>query len=215
MRIGEEDALGSMIVWLLALGASVVALVLLAQGEQYFVHAAISALTALAIACFAARDNKEALATGSPAAQIGALNANYMATIWAWAALVMAVTYTFVLDWKEWWHFVLGFAAAALVCGGFARMLAASSGEPVREEKLLRISRYLAIGQLVGMAITMVGLVVDRKMDKIGLTMFGERGNPPMDWAGNNAFFFGALGLVIVSWVALRSYNEAASRTAP
>lgn len=201
--------MSSTIVWVLVLGASAVALVFLAANDQRYSHAAICALVALGIAVSAARDNQKALAASMPVSEISALNALYMATIWAWGAIVMALTYVFVLSWKEWWHFVLGFAVAAIICGLFARMLKESKGGSEQQARLLQVSRYLAIAQLVGMVITMVGLVADKKMDAIGLTPFGPRNNPPMDWAGNNAFFFGALGLIIVSWIALRSHRQA------
>jgi hypothetical protein len=64
------------------------------------------------------------------------------------------------------------------------------------DETMLKLARYLTIGQLVGMLITMIGLVIDDKM---------PRDPQEPDWAANNIFFFGAAALALISANALRS----------
>ena len=66
---------------------------------------------------------------------------------------------------------------------------------------MLRIARYLAIVQLVGMVVTMLGLIIDGKMVRFLTLRF-------TDWAANNVFF-GALGIAVISAYALRNNKHA------
>jgi hypothetical protein len=71
------------------------------------------------------------------------------------------------------------------------------------DETMLKLARYLAMAQLVGAAVVMVGLLVDGKMWRFK-TAAGQRAGWE-DWAANNIFFFGALALASISWLALQS----------
>ncbi len=62
---------------------------------------------------------------------------------------------------------------------------------------LLRLARYLTLGQLAGMIIAMLGLIIDDKM---------PRDPQEPDWAANAIFFFGAAALAAISANALRSH---------
>ena len=67
---------------------------------------------------------------------------------------------------------------------------------------MLRIARYLAIVQLAGMVITMLGLIIDGKMVRFLTPRF-------TDWTANNIFFFGALGIAVISAYALQHNKHA------
>jgi hypothetical protein len=112
--------------------------------------------------------------------------------IWSWGALALAVTYgTQVLVWKEWWRFCIGFGAAAGLCWLFSFTLdsdAEKGGEA--DAAMLRLARYVAMVQLFGMVVTMLGLVIDGKMIRFLNPRF-------TDWAANNVFFFGAMALAL------------------
>ena len=60
---------------------------------------------------------------------------------------------------------------------------------------MLKLARYLTVGQLVGMIVAMIGLVLDDKM---------PRGPDKPDWAASTIFFFGAAALAVISVNALR-----------
>jgi hypothetical protein len=62
---------------------------------------------------------------------------------------------------------------------------------------LLRLARYLTLGQLGGMIIAMLGLIIDDKM---------PRDPQEPDWAANTIFFCGAAALAAISANALRSH---------
>jgi hypothetical protein len=67
---------------------------------------------------------------------------------------------------------------------------------------MLRWARFLAILQLVGMIVVMLGLLIDGKMVRFL--------NPRhTDWAANNIFFFGALALAVISGYGLKANKHA------
>jgi hypothetical protein len=118
-----------------------------------------------------------------------------MALVWAWAALSLLLTYVVALSWIEWWQYVLGAGAIAALCLFFARMLARDAAAGREDQAMLKLARYLTVGQLVGMIAAMIGLVIDDKM---------PRSHEQPDWAASAIFFFGAASLAIISLNALR-----------
>ncbi len=193
---------------LIAVALSLVLLVLSADGRaadvsMAYVHAAIAAVTALLVAGVAIRQCRRLLEKGASASEVASNNAWYMGVIWSWGALALIATYgTGVLVWKEWWQFVLGFAVAAGLSLYFANGLKRDALAGKEDETMLRMARYLAIGALVGMVVTMLGLLIDGKMVRFLTPRF-------TDWAANNVFFFGALGIAVISGYALRNNRHA------
>lgn len=196
------------VVPLLAVALSLVLLVLTADARaedvrMAYVHAAVAAATALIVAGFAVRQCRVLLAKAASAAEIASSNAWYMGVVWSWGTLALVATYgTGVLVWNEWWHFVLAFAVAAGLSLYFANALKKDALAGKEDESMLRIARYLAVLQLVGMGLTMLGLVIDGKMVRFLTLRF-------TDWAANNVFFFGALGIAVISAYALRHNKHA------
>lgn len=168
-----------------------------------YIHAAIAAGTAVIVAAFAVRQCRILLAKAASASEIASSNAWYMGVIWSWGMLALIAIYgTGVLVWNEWWHFVLAFAAAAGLSFYFAAALKRNALVRKEDETVLRNARYLAIVQLVGMVVTMLGLIIDGKMVRFLTLRF-------TDWAANNVFFFGALGIAVISAYALRHNKHA------
>ncbi|MCL4768504.1 MAG: hypothetical protein KJZ80_19985 [Hyphomicrobiaceae bacterium] len=196
------------VVPLIAVALSLGLLVLTADGRatdvrMAYAHAAVAAATALLVAGVAVRQCRRLLDKGGSAIEVASSNAWYMGVVWSWGMLALVATYgTGVLAWKEWWHFVLAFGAAAGLSLYFAAALKRGARSGKEDESMLRLARYLAIVQLVGMAATMLGLVVDGKMVRFLTPRF-------TDWAANNVFFFGALGIAVISAYALRNNKHA------
>ena len=117
-----------------------------------------------------------------------------MGLVWAWAALSMLLTYRFVLSWHEWWQYVLAAGVVAALCLYFASMMSKDAAAGRQDDAILNIARYLTIGQLAGMVIAMVGMIIDDKM---------PRDPREPDWAANAMFFFGAAALAAISAYAL------------
>ena len=196
------------VVPLIAAALSIILLVITAEARaedvrMAYVHAATAAAATLIVAGFAVRQCRALLAKGASASEIASSNAWYMGIVWSWGTLAIIATYgTGVLVWREWWHFVLAFAVASGLSLYFANALKKDALAGKEDETMLRLARYLAIVQLVGMVVTMAGLIIDGKMVRFLTPRF-------TDWAANNIFFFGALGIAVISAFALHKNKHA------
>lgn len=189
----------SMIVWCLVIAASVAILVVTAAAQMFYLHMAVAAVIALFMALAALRANTKATEAGDSEASVAALNARYMGIVWSWGSLALFITYISVLSWKEWWQFLIAFVLAAAISMFFAILLRREAEQDTEDPALLNLARILAIVQLAGMLAIMVGLLIDGKMQRFA----GAKVHS--DWAANNVFFFGAMALALISWMAIKA----------
>ncbi len=179
--------------WIVALGAGTAAVSWAAQWGQE-THMAVTAAVCLVFTVLAIFERWRRVSAGGCEAAVASTTSGGMALVWAWAGLSMLFTYQLVLSWHEWWQYVLAGVGVAALCLAFASMMAKDAAAGRTDETLLKIARYLTIGQLAGMVIAMAGMVIDNKMPR----------NPAEpDWAANAIFFFGAAALALISAYAL------------
>jgi hypothetical protein len=182
-----------MISWLIVFAASIVAIVLAAASEAPDLLMAAAGLTSLIFLLLALRERR-ALAAASRSRR-GAATARHVGLVWIWGGLGLLLTYALVLAWPEWWHFCLAFLAVGTLCLVYAAQLERDAGAGREDEAMLKLGRYLAIGQLVGMVVTVVGLAIDPDKEFLWI----REG----DWAGNIIFLFGAIALAAITAHAL------------
>src|SRR5687768_14219999 len=105
--------MGSIVGWSLGFGASVAGLVVVAalklqNTDLAYVHMAIAAAVGFCIALAAARELRQPGVAASPEV-LASVGTRHLGLVWTWGALALIVTYVFVLQWREWWHFSLVF----------------------------------------------------------------------------------------------------------
>jgi hypothetical protein len=182
--------------------AAIVILVVSSLKILYFASAdapaallAVAGATGLILVALALYERSRLLRSGASRSRVASVTSRHMGIIWLWGALALLLVYMFALSWREWWHFCAAFATAGLLCLGFSAALARDADAGRDDETMLSLGRYLAIGQLVGMVATVVGLAIDPDKEFV----FIKEG----DWAGNSIFLSGALALAAVSAYAL------------
>jgi hypothetical protein len=190
----------SLAIWMITLTISLAAIILSAAAENSAVHTTVAALIALGMAAMAVNEHWQQRKAGLSENAVAASTARHMGVVWIWGALSLFVTYFFILTWKEWAVFTGAFAAVGILCLLFAAALDNDERKGSKDKTLLKLARYLSIGQLVGMVIAMVGLVIDGKFPVTVESNIGWQ-----DWAANNIFFFGALAVAIITANALYS----------
>lgn len=192
----KDEAMGSMVIWMLGIAASIAFLVLSAAGKQPYMHMIIAASVALLFALTAIAENRKLRAEGASEPLIASSTARHIGLVLIWGALGLFVTYAFILKWREWWHFFLALIAAAGLCLFFAATLRKDAEEGKDDPTMSKLGRYLGIIMTSGMFLTMIGLIVDGKMTRFL--------NPRhTDWAANNIFFFGAVAIAAIGINAL------------
>jgi hypothetical protein len=187
--------MNSALIWGVFLVVGVAAVYFSAAAGTPGLHMGLTALVCLVYAIVAVWERSSLTSGGAGAAALAAGTARSMALVWAWAALSLLLTYVLVLSWVEWWQYVLGAGVIAALCLLFAGMLTRDAAAGREDQTLLKLARYLTVGQLVGMIAAMIGLVLDDKM---------PRSPEEPDWAASTIFFFGAAALAVISLNALR-----------
>ena len=181
--------------WAGALVIGVAASVLGAVADAPRLHLTLTAAAALGLVALPIVERGRLLASGASEPAPAGATAGAMAAVWAWGALSLLIIYVLVSTWGEWWQYVLGAGAVALLCLFFSATLARDAAAGREDANMLNLARYLTIGQLAGMIIAMVGLIADGKMPR-------DAAKP--DWAASAIFFFGASALAVISADALR-----------
>ncbi len=193
----------SMIIWMLGIGVSVSALVVMAAMKQYYLHMAVAALVSILVALASFREVRSAEALGSVGEQGIGIALRHMGLVWTWGALALFVTYAFdILSWREWWQFFIGFFLLAGLSLFLSATLRKDAVSGVADPMLLKVARGYSIFILVAMFITMAGLLLDGKMWRFTTVAGLRRGS--QDWAANNIFFFGAMALAAISVSAIK-----------
>jgi hypothetical protein len=172
-----------------------------AAHKMYYVHMAIAAAAAIVVALAAVIATRPSAAGIGNRARLASSNVRLLGVVWAWAALAIFITYAFVLQWREWWHFVLAFAVLSAGCLFLAAALRKDAETAHGDDTMLKLARIIAIVHLGAMLVTVVGLIIDGKLVRFL--------NPRhQDWAAQNIFFFGALALAAIGWNMLASMKS-------
>ena len=151
---------------------------------------------------------KLALTEENPAAAIAALDVlgsvgtRHLGLVWTWGALALIVTYVFVLQWREWWHFSLVFVALAGACLFLSVALRKDAESGTDDDTMLKLARIWLRVHFGAAIITVIGLIIDGKMVRFLVPRH-------QDWAAQNVFFFGAIALGAISLHTLRAMKVA------
>ena len=201
-----------MIFWMSSITIRIALLVITAAMKaatpsMAYVHMAIAAVMAIVFALVAIRDTRATVEAGGSRPAVAAQTARFMGYVWAWGALGLAISYgSGVVAWREWMTFFVAFVILAAASLFFAKLLQRDADEGKEDEAILKIGRYLAWGQLFGMILVVVGLLIDGKMTRFLEPRHG-------DWAANNIFFFGAIAIGAISAYALQVGKPADAST--
>lgn len=203
-----------MVFWMMSIAVSVALLVMTAAAKltnpsMAYAHMLVAAAVCIMFALLAIRDTGRLVEAGGSRPAVSARSARYMGYVWAWGALGLIISYgTGIVEWHEWWHFFLAFVVCGAAALFFANLLQRDADQGKTDETILKVARYLAWFQFIGMIIVMLGLVIDGKMTRFLVPRYG-------DWAANNIFFFGALALCAISAYALKVSKPAEAAATP
>lgn len=198
-----------MVAWMLAIGLSIIGLVLSAAArpgnvQMAHVHLLITAGVSVVFALLAVRKMIAMQQAAASRTAIAAEGSRASGLVWAWAALAIAATYaTGVLAWKEWFTHFLGLLGAGGLSLTLANVLHNSAAKGGEDETMLTLARYLAIFQLVGMVILIVGFLLDGQMKRFLVERF-------TDWPAKHIMFFGAVGVAAICGAALKYVPKSA-----
>lgn len=178
--------------------AGAIALLLAAWQAWPMPHMTVAAVVAGFIAWLSRRQGHAMATAHASPGDIAAVHLHHAGLLLAWVAAVVALTYTIVLAWSEWWQFALAFALLAGLTLLLARTLRRDAALGPDDAAMLIIARFLAWLLLIGGTGAAIGLVADKKMTRFLDPRY-------TDWAANNVFFFGGIALAFLGLTALRT----------
>lgn len=196
-----------MILWMLAIGISVAALIVTAAARtgnvsMAYTHMAIAACICIFFALDGIRKLSALSGQGGSRQAIAAEGIRATGMIWIWAGLVMAVTYaTGILVWKEWPQHFIGMFIGAGICIAIATVLSNAANDGREDATMMSIGRILLIVQLVAMLILIVGFMLDGQMKRFLVERY-------TDWPAKNVMFFGALAIAALSGTTLNMLSR-------
>lgn len=192
-----------MIVWMLAIGISVAALIITAAARtgnvaMAYTHMAIAACICIFFALDGVRKLSALSGQGGSRQTIAADGIRATGMIWVWAGLVIAVTYASgVMVWKEWPQHFVGMFVGAGLCIAVASTLANAAAKDREDETVFTIGRIMLIVQLAAMLILVVGFLLDGQMKRFLNENY-------KDWPAKNVMFFGAIAIAALSGTTLK-----------
>jgi hypothetical protein len=195
-----------MVIWMLSLGASIAVLIVTAATRAYYLHMAAAGAVSILVAL---ASFQEARSIGEERRQAGLLASSsfrHMGLVWTWGALALLVTYSFILSWREWWQFFIGFMVLAGLCLFLSATLRKDAEAGSSDATMFKVASGLSIFFMIAMVGVMAGLLIDGKLWRF-TTVAGQRIGS-QDWAANNVFFFGALAIGAVSWNAYTALRK-------
>lgn len=183
--------------WVFSLALGLGAVITTALANDPTVHLGIAAVIAAILAIRGILVHRAGEVAGISRSAVASNNASSMALIWLWGGLSVFIIYAAHLTWREWWHFALAFIVVGAISLGFSMMLRKDADTGKEDATMLGLARKLGWVQLVGMIVTVVGLLVDPGKRFLTVRAGWE------DWAANSIFLFGAAGLAVLSAYAL------------
>ena len=140
-----------MVLWMTTISVSVALLVVTAamgllMPTFALVHFLIAGMVATVMAMLALREAPEVAESGGSRGLVAAGLTRHMGLLWAWAALVTAITYgTSVLSWSPWWQYFLCFMVFSGLCLFLSRVIAEDDAAGRSDEKMQRVCLGLAV----------------------------------------------------------------------
>ena len=189
-----------MVLWMLSIAISVALLVISAAmgadvPQMANGHLFVAGLISTVMALLAISETRRLIRDRQPQMVIAGSLMRFMGLVWAWAALVISITYgTGILEWSEWPKYFVGSMLLSGLCLFVSRMMIEHSADG-EDETMLTISRYIASATLL-VSVISAGVFGVTRMN--GLAEQGA-------WAANHVFMFGAQALAAISAYLLKA----------
>jgi hypothetical protein len=193
----------SVLIWFTAFTIALVVTVLSAASDNHALHLGVTAIVSLGIAIVGVQSYRTLAQSGASRSALASSTARTVGLVWIWAALALVLTYQFILVWREAITFTIGLLIIGGLCFGLSVMFRKDAEAGHEDEAMLKFARILNVIVMVGMAITMIGLVADGKFVFI-------KSVTAQDWAANNIFFFGAFAVACLSAHAMIAEDKEA-----
>ncbi len=159
----------SMVIWVLALAASISGVCIAVAMEAQTAHLIATAAASFAMVAAAVHEHKSADLAAKSAYSLAATASRYMGLLWCWNAISMFVAYSFVLDWPYAMSVVLGMFAGCGACLIVALILDREAQSSAPDQRTLHLAAAMAKAQFALAAVLIGAMVAARHASQVEL----------------------------------------------
>ena len=189
------------ILWILAIGFGIGAMVVTAAADLHSLHLTLSTLISSAIAACGIRDVYTSAEDADSVTGRAAIVTRFMGVLWAWSALVTVVTYGLVLRWDSWYVAFILLSSGSGLCLFVSSILKREAATEDGDARLVGIVNIVARAQFVLACLALGALMAGGKSPVQSL---GE----PGAWAGLNLFISTAMGFAVLNGFVIATCPE-------
>jgi hypothetical protein len=159
----------SMMIWVLALAASISGVCIAVAMEAQTAHLVATAAISFAMVAAAVHEHKSADVAATSPYSLAGTACRYMGLLWCWNAIATYVAYSFVLDWPYATSVVLGLFAACGACMIMTLILDREAKSPTPDQRTLAVAAGLVKAQFALAAILIGAMVAARQAAEMEL----------------------------------------------
>ena len=191
-----------MILWMANIAISAALLVVTAATATLVpayatVHFLVAGLVSTTMALIALHEAREMSAGGEPHGLVLAHLTRHMGLLWAWAALVLAITYgTSIFQWSGWIPVFLVFTVLSGLTLFVSRILHDDHATGRHDDRMARLAGALAVATLFAVVVV---------LGSIGFSRLA--GNLPQSgvWVAEHVIVFAGLAIAVVAAFLLKT----------
>ncbi len=181
--------MAAILIWIVTVGIGLGLLIITAALHKVAFNAFICALISINFCILVLRQHDRRITSRGQLLDLMATNVRFAGCNWLWMSLAILAMHLPGGSYNGVTSYALGGLAAAALCLCSASLIArAVSQHPERIGNLLRITAFMAFAQLVGAAVTVIGLIAH----SLGA---GAR----FDWPSLNVIAFSTVALAVIS----------------
>lgn len=189
------------IIWILAIGFGIGAMVVTAAADMQSLHMTLATLIGSSIAACGIRDVYMSSEESNSVTARAAIVTRFMGVLWAWSALVTVVTYGLVLHWDSWYIAFILLMSGSGLCLFVSSILQREAATEDGDARLVGIVNIVARAQFVLACLALGALMAGGRSP---VQSFGE----PGAWAGLNLFISTAMGFAVLNGFVIATCPE-------
>jgi hypothetical protein len=194
--------MAAIVIWMFALSVSVSALLILAAAVWQEAHLGVSMIIALFVAASTIRDQRNLAANGAGEVELAASGARAMGFLWCWSAMVVLLTYTWLLNWPKSTPILIVLIFGSAVCLFVSSILGRAAKDRIGDANLVSLVDWMAWGQLLFTCVALGSLYAAGRLSVEGFTHKAK-------WAAINVSMASAIGIAMIAAYMLSQRSQA------
>lgn len=196
--------MAAIVIWMFALSVSVSALLILAAAVWQEVHLGVALIIALFVAASTIRDQRSLAANSASEVELAASGARAMGFLWCWSAMVVLITYTWLLDWPKSTPILMVLIFGSAICLFISSILGRAAKDRATDDNMVSLVEWMCWSQLLFTCVALGSLFAAGRLSADGFSHKAK-------WAAINVSMASAIGIALIAayMLSLRGTTQA------